>query len=156
MLTKKSKYALKALCYLATRESSEIVGVHEVSDVCDIPHYFLNSILNELKNSGILYSKKGTGGGFYLSKSAKSITIGDILRTTSGPLAPILCASKTRYRRCDDCDDETKCQIRRVMQKAQKALSEVYDNCSLYDLAFDNIEPIERLDSPHAKVSKGD
>lgn len=139
MLTKKSKYALKALSYLATRETPDVVGVHEISEYYDIPQKFLNCIFNELKNSGYVYSKKGAGGGFSLAQSAHAITVGDILRATSGPLAPIPCASKTRYRRCDDCENESTCQIRKIMQDAQKALSDIYDNCTLHDLAFGNM-----------------
>ena len=135
MLTKKSKYALKALCYLVTRDSPDVVGVLEVSESCEIPQKFLNTIFNELKNSGYVYSKKGAGGGYALAISPHEFTVGDILRVTSGPLAPIQCASKTRYRRCDDCEDEAACQIRKIMQDAQSALSAIYDNCTLHDLA---------------------
>jgi Rrf2 family protein len=73
----------------------------------------------------------GKGGGYLLARPAREIMVGDIVRTIDGPLAPVPCASKTRYRRCDDCLDEDVCAVRKVMQNAQRALSEVLDNCSL-------------------------
>jgi Rrf2 family protein len=131
MLTKKSKYAIKALCYLAQIEPGTLTGAQEISDVEQIPKKFLDAILIDLKNSGLIFSKKGVGGGFSLAKTPTEITVGEVIRVTSGFLAPIQCASKTQYRPCDDCQDVEECNIRRVMQKARDALSEVYDNYTL-------------------------
>lgn len=131
MLTKKGKYGLKAMVHLAARDPGQPVPVLEIAESQQIPKKFLDSILCELRNAGFVHSKMGKGGGYSLSRPAGEIMIGDIVRAIDGPLAPVPCASKSRYRRCEDCVDENTCAVRRVMQKAQQALSEVLDNCSL-------------------------
>lgn len=131
MLTKKGKYGLKAMVHLASAEFGQPVAVLEIAERQQIPKKFLDGILCELRNAGFVHSKMGKGGGYLLARPARDIMIGDIVRTIDGPLAPVQCASKTRYRRCDDCVDENACAVRKVMQNAQRALSEVLDNCSL-------------------------
>jgi Rrf2 family protein len=131
MLTKKGKYGLKAMAHLASAEFGQPVPVLEIAEQQRIPKKFLDGILSELRNAGFVHSKMGKGGGYLLARPAREIMVGDIVRTIDGPLAPVPCASKTRYRRCDDCLDEDVCAVRKVMQNAQRALSEVLDNCSL-------------------------
>ncbi|CAJ0892214.1 hypothetical protein AMST5_04200 [freshwater sediment metagenome] len=131
MLTKKGKYGLKAMVHLASAEFGQPVPVLEIAEQQRIPKKFLDGILSELRNAGFVHSKMGKGGGYLLARPAREIMVGDIVRTIDGPLAPVPCASKTRYRRCDDCLDEDVCAVRKVMQNAQRALSEVLDNCSL-------------------------
>lgn len=131
MLTKKGKYGLKAMVHLARAEFGRPVPVLEIAEGQRIPKKFLDSILCELRNAGFVHSKMGKGGGYCLARPAREILVGDLVRAIDGPLAPVPCASKTRYRRCDDCVDETTCAVRQVMQSAQRALSDVLDNCSL-------------------------
>jgi Rrf2 family protein len=131
VLTKKGKYALKAMVRLAHSEPGDPVPVLEISERERIPKKFLDSILCELRTAGLVHSKMGRGGGYTLARQASEIMVGDLIRLIDGPLAPVPCASKTRYRRCDDCPDENACAVRRIMQSAQRALSDVLDNCSL-------------------------
>ena len=131
MLTKKAKYALKAMAYMASFTVDDLVSGKDISETQNIPKKFLDAILIELKNGGFVFSKKGLHGGYSLARNADAITIGDIIRIIDGPLAPIPCASKTRYRPCEDCVDEASCQVRRVMQEAQKALSNVFDQMTI-------------------------
>jgi Rrf2 family protein len=131
LLTKKGKYGLKAMVHLAGTEFGRPVPVLEIAEGQRIPKKFLDAILCELRNSGFVHSKMGKGGGYCLARPAAEIFVGDLVRAIDGPLAPVPCASKTRYRRCDDCVDETTCAVRLVMRNAQQALSEVLDNCSL-------------------------
>jgi Rrf2 family protein len=131
VLTKKGKYGLKAMVHLARAEPGRPVPVMEIAETQRIPKKFLDSILCELRNGGFVHSKMGKGGGYLLARPPRNIAVGEIVRTIDGPLAPLPCASKTRYRRCDDCFDETTCAVRRIMQNAQRALSDVLDNCSL-------------------------
>ncbi len=134
VLTNKGKYGLKAMLHLAQYEPGHLVGVMDIASIENIPKKFLDTILCELKNSGFVESKKGKGGGYCLARSARSIAVGDIIRAIDGPLAPLPCASKTRYRRCGDCPNEAKCAVRRMMQRAQAALSHVLDGCSLAEM----------------------
>ena len=131
MLTKKGKYGLKAMVHLAQFPPGRPVPVLDIASTQKIPKKFLDAILCELRNSGFVNSKMGKGGGYTLARSAASISVGDVVRAIDGPLAPLPCASKTRYQPCDDCCDEKRCAVRLVMMDAQRALSEVLDNCSL-------------------------
>jgi len=131
VLTKKGKYALKAMLHLAAYRPGENVHVKEIASDQNIPKKFLDAILCELRNAGFVNSRMGKGGGYSLAHPAETISVGDIIRAVDGPLAPLPCASKTCYRRCDDCFDEDTCAVRRMMQSAQRALSGVLDSCSL-------------------------
>ncbi len=134
MLTKKGKYGLKAMMHLAGRPLGEPSLVSEIAAANAIPKKFLDTILGELRNAGLVNSKKGKGGGYTLARSAQDIRVGHIIRILDGPLAPIQCASKTSYRRCDDCDDEKRCGVRLVMLEAREAIASVLDNRTLADM----------------------
>ncbi len=131
MLTKKAKYGLKAMVHLAGVRPGETALVAEIAASNQIPKKFLDAILGELRNAGFVHSKKGKGGGYMLARPPEEIGVGNIVRTLDGPLAPIQCASKTVYRRCDDCADETRCAVRLVMLRAREAIAEVLDKTSL-------------------------
>ncbi len=133
MLSKKAKYALKAALSLAREYRRAPVLISNLSKEEDIPKKFLEQILLDLKNHGLLQSKTGKGGGYILSKSPDSITFGQILRIVDGPIAPVPCVSKTDYAKCPECKNEISCGIRLVMQDLYKAMSGVLDNASLSD-----------------------
>lgn len=143
MLTKKGKYGLKAMIHLSHFEPGYLVPVTEIATTQNIPKKFLDSILCELRNSGFVHSKMGKGGGYTLARAASEISVGAIIRVIDGPLAPLPCASKTRYRPCDDCIDEKRCSIRLIMLDAQRALSEVLDNCTLAEMRLKAISDVE-------------
>jgi Rrf2 family protein len=134
VLTKKGKYALKAMVHLARFEPGQLAPVAEIATAEDIPKKFLDTILCELRNAGFVHSKMGKGGGYTLARPAKDIFIGHIIRAIDGPLAPLPCASRTRYQRCDDCLDEARCSVRLVMIKAQRVISDVLDNRTLAEM----------------------
>ena len=129
MLTKKSKYALKALLYMAQR--SELVQIGELCREENMPQKFLESILLELKRHGLLNSKRGKDGGYQLRGTPDQITFGQIIRTLDGPLAPVACVSHLYYERCAECTDEATCQIRRVMKLVRDETCNILDNTSL-------------------------
>jgi Rrf2 family protein len=131
MLTKKAKYGLKALVYLARLESGETAFISDIAVRNNIPKKFLDAILLELRNSGVLRSKKGPGGGYSLSRASSDIRIGHVVRTLDGPLAPIRCASRTAYEACDDCSDPEGCQVRRSMTEVRDAVATILDNMTL-------------------------
>jgi Rrf2 family protein len=134
MLTKKGKYGLKALVHLAGRPTGEATLVTDIAVSNDIPKKFLDTILGELRNAGLVNSKKGKGGGYTLAKPASEIKIGHIVRVLDGPLAPIQCASVTSYRRCEDCPDEKHCAVRLIMLEARNAIADVLDRRSLAEI----------------------
>ena len=134
VLTKKGKYGLKAMVYLAGFKPGQVVPVMEIATAQSIPKKFLDVILCELKNAGFVNSKMGKGGGYMLASPANEIGVGAIVRAIDGPLAPLPCASKTRYQPCDDCRDEAHCAVRLVMLEAQQAIVNVLDNCTLAEM----------------------
>lgn len=130
MLTNKGKYGLKALGHLSSLQPGELAMVGDIATTNNIPKKFLDAILAELRNAGFVYSRKGKYGGYYLARPPHEIMIGHVVRVLDGPLAPIQCASKTRYQPCDDCDIET-CRVRHLMLDVRNAIAEVLDNTSL-------------------------
>jgi Rrf2 family protein len=131
VLTKKAKYGLKALIFLARIEPGRTALVADVAEANQIPKKFLDAILGDLRNAGFVHSKKGKGGGYTLARPASDILVGNVIRVLDGPLAPIQCASRTVYRRCDDCADEVHCAVRIVMMQARDAIANVLDNTTL-------------------------
>ncbi len=131
MLSKKSKYALRALLVLAGTSHAKPVQIAELAAQERIPKKFLEAILLELKNKGLLHSKKGKGGGYRLAKRPEAISLGDVIRALDGPLAPLPCVSRTAYRRCEECDDEATCGIRAVMSEVRDATALILDHASL-------------------------
>jgi Rrf2 family protein len=134
MLTNKGKYGLKAMVHLAGQEPGALAQVQDIADRNNIPKKFLDQILSELRNAGLVFSKKGKGGGYALAQPAHKISVGQIVRVLDGPLAPIQCASVTAYRPCDDCGDERGCAVRLMMVKARNAIAAVLDNHTLADM----------------------
>ncbi|ACM26936.1 Rrf2 family transcriptional regulator [Agrobacterium sp. SHOUNA12C] len=131
MLTKKGKYGLKALVDLARLAPGETAFINDIASRNNIPKKFLDTILLELRNAGVLRSKKGPGGGYSLSRLASEIRIGHVIRTLDGPLAPIRCASRTAYEACDDCADPERCHVRRSMTEVRDAIADILDNMTL-------------------------
>lgn len=130
MLTKKGKYGIKALVHLAQLPAGQLAIVGDVARANSIPKKFLDAILAELRNAGFVQSRKGKDGGYRLARPAEDIMIGHIVRVLDGPLAPISCASRTRYQACEDCDEAT-CQVRHMMLEVRQAIADVLDHRSL-------------------------
>lgn len=139
MLSSKAKYGLKAMVYLARHEGQGPSLIADVAEAERIPKKFLDAILLEMKNQGLLSSKKGKGGGYVLARPAERIMVGDIVRILDGPLAPIPCVSRTAYRPCEDCVDETACTVRAVMQDVRDAIAAILDNTSLADMRVSKV-----------------
>ncbi len=132
-ITQKTKYALKALIFLAKEKERGPILISEISERERIPRKFLELILLELKNHGLLQSKMGKGGGYFLSRSAGEIYLGHVIRIFDGALAPLPCASKRYYRKCEECSDETTCEIRQVMLEVKQAILGILDKTSVAD-----------------------
>ena len=135
MISKKTKYALKALLVLARNHVSQQPTL--ISDLAAserLPKKFLELILLNLKNEGILASKKGKGGGYMLSKNPDLIPIGQVIRILEGTLSPLPCLSQRAYQKCDDCVDETTCSIRSVMKEVREATVQILNGTSLQDM----------------------
>jgi Rrf2 family protein len=134
MLTAKGKYSLKALAHLAALEPGATAQASEIASAHNIPKKFLDAILGELRNAGIVHSRKGPGGGYMLARAPGEIKIGRVIRVIDGPLAPIACASRTAFQPCRDCRDVKACAVRQMMTTVRDAISDVLDRVTLADL----------------------
>jgi Rrf2 family protein len=133
MISKKTKYGLKALSFIA-RSEEKLIPIGIIAKEEHIPHKFLESILLILRKSGFLGSKKGKGGGYYLLKDPSEIYMVDIMRILEGPIAPVACVSLNYYEKCDDCPDESKCSLNKLMIQVRDANLQVFRNTTLEDL----------------------
>jgi len=131
MLLKKTKYALHALEYLGKKRDNTPILISEISEQKKIPRKFLEVILLELKSLEIVSSKKGKGGGYFLIKEPKDISLAVIIRSFNGPISLVPCISKNYYKKCDDCIDETLCGISKVMLEVRDQTLKVFENQTL-------------------------
>lgn len=134
------------MIYLARVYDQGPVLIADLAKEEKIPKKFLELILLTLKNNGILQSRKGKGGGYYLGKSPKDISLGTLVRILDGPLAPVPCVSETAYAKCTECLDEKTCGIRLVMKEVRDAIADILDGTSLADV-LDRSERVAQLES---------
>jgi Rrf2 family protein len=146
-LSKRGEYGLRAMIILAHayKESPDaMVQIREISEQDKIPGKYLEQILLALKNAGMLQSRMGIGGGYYLARQPQDINLGQIVRVLDGPLAPIRCVSQMAYEACG-CPDERTCGLRMVMGDVRNAIADILDNTSLENV-------IERMDIARAQL----
>jgi Rrf2 family protein len=134
MISMRSKYAIKALSFMARSRDKESYLIAELAAAENIPKKFLEAILLTLKSQGILSSRKGPGGGYWLAKAPATITLGNIIRAFEGDLAPVQCLSENASGSCPECSDLATCATRLVMADVQKAVSAIVDNVTLADM----------------------
>lgn len=136
-LSKRGEYGLRAMITLAEPAedgtSPVMLQIKEISQREQISPKFLEQILLTLKNAGLLHSKMGVGGGYYLARPASQITLGQIFRVLDGPVAPIKCVSQMAYEPCG-CPDEETCGLRLAMSDVRNAIAGILDNTSLEDI----------------------
>jgi Rrf2 family protein len=134
MLTAKGKYGLKAVVHLAALQPGESTQAIDIATSNNIPKKFLDAILGDLRNAGVVHSKKGPGGGYMLARAPSEIKVGQVVRSLDGPLAPISCASRTSYQPCQDCNDIKTCVVRLTMTKVRDAMSDILDRLTVADM----------------------
>lgn len=134
MLSKKSKYGLKALLVLGQEAGRGPVLVSTIANREAIPRKFLEAILLELKRHGIVESRKGKGGGYFLRRRPSDIAFGEVIRVLEGPLAAVSCVSQTAYMKCEECIDEETCGVRIAMKQVRDATARILDHKTLADV----------------------
>lgn len=146
-LSKRGEYGLRAMITMAEpaqkSDSPSMMQIKDISQREQISPKFLEQILLTLKNAGLLHSKMGVGGGYYLARPASEITLGQIFRVLDGPVAPIKCVSQMAYETCG-CPDEQACGLRLVMGDVRNAIADILDNTSLADV-------VKRQESVHTE-----
>ena len=138
MLSKKTKYGIKALTFLARQENLKPVQIAEIAKNEQISVKFLESILLLLRHSGFLGSKKGKGGGYYLIKNPKDINMATVYRILEGPIALLPCVSHNFYEKCDDCIDEASCSVQKLMTEIRDNTLMILENNTLADISFNH------------------
>jgi Rrf2 family protein len=133
-ISKRTQYGLKAMLALGRkyREGPILIGTLAREEA--IPIKFLEAILLDMKGRGLLDSKMGRKGGYFLSRPPSAVTIGSIIRVIEGPLAPLPCASETAFKPCEECQDVENCGTRIIMRRVRDAISDVLDRTTLADL----------------------
>jgi Rrf2 family protein len=134
MLSKKTRYALKALVVLGKNFGNAPMQISRIASEEHIPKKFLEQILLDLRNAGLLYSKKGSGGGYGLVKDPAEIHVAQILRLTGGPIALLPCVSLNFYQKCEECINEETCGVRDVFMDVRNATLKVLSETSIADI----------------------
>jgi len=119
MLSKKTRYAMLALTKLAREYGNGPIPISEIATSEKIPQRFLENILLEIKKMGILGSRLGKAGGYYLIKKPEEVSLGDIVRQFEGTIAMMYCISEKAYQPCEFCKDEKTCKIRKVFKEVR-------------------------------------
>ena len=133
-LSKRTQYALRALYALTRRGSTKPALIGDLSKEEDIPKKFLEQILLQLKQKGLVDSRRGRYGGYVLTAEPDKVSIGSIIRMIDGPIAPLPCASESKFRKCDECPDIRFCGTRILMRQVRDATTDILDRTTLADI----------------------
>jgi Rrf2 family protein len=133
MLTQRSRYALRAMLLLARNDRATPLPISRIATEAVVPRKFLEIIFADLKQAGLIVAHRGKAGGYRLAMPPHLISFGDIIRVIEGPLALVPCVSRTAYRHCADCVDESLCAIRRAMLVVRDDTARILDGTSLAD-----------------------
>jgi Rrf2 family protein len=159
MLSKKTKYAINALILLAKKyKQDEQMQIQYIAEREKIPRKFLETILLELRKHGILGSKRGPSGGYYLLKHPEEVMLSTVIRLTDGPIALTPCASLNFYEPCAECKNEVTCALRHVTLEVRESAIRILSKTSLADLIaiesrLEKKHP-EEVAKPKAKKSR--
>jgi Rrf2 family protein len=134
MLTMKTRYALKALGVLSERGPGQATLIAEIAEREGIPRKFLEAILRELRQQGLLLAQRGRGGGYRLRRPPEQIALAEVVRALDGPLAPVPCLTSGAHERCPECRDEKTCGVRLILKELHEATAQVLENTTLADL----------------------
>ena len=140
MLTQRSRYALRAMLFLAEAPVGDPpIPMNRIATEANVPRKFLELILADLREAGFLISTRGKMGGYALARPARLISLGEIIRVIEGPLALVPCVSRTAYRPCNDCKDEAACAIRQAMARVRDETARILDGTSLADALAEDL-----------------
>jgi Rrf2 family protein len=140
MLTQRSRYALRAMLFLAGAPPvSPPIPMTRIAAEANVPRKFLELILADLRDAGLLHSTRGKMGGYRLSRPSHLISLGEVIRVIEGPLALVPCVSRTAYRPCKDCKSEADCAIRHAMMRVRDETARILDGTSLADATAEDL-----------------
>ncbi|HUI72473.1 MAG TPA: Rrf2 family transcriptional regulator [Spirochaetia bacterium] len=131
-LSTRSKYGLRAIFALAGLEKDVPMSLHSLAIANNIPFKYLERVFMLLRQAGIVDAHPGKRGGYFLAKPAKKITLGEVIRTLDGTIAPVSCVSRIAYRKCT-CPDEKSCPLRTAMEEVRESMISVVDRKTIAD-----------------------
>lgn len=134
MLSKKAKYAINALVYLAQQPQNEPVQIRTIAETENISRKFLESILLVLRNAGMVNSKKGKDGGYYISLTPEEINMAEVMRIFDGPIALLPCVTHKYYQKCQECKDEIHCGIRDIFSDVRRETVRMLKDATLAEI----------------------
>ncbi len=139
MLSMKTQYAFQALMFMAQQKCDTPLLIADIAHKKNIPLKFLENILLQLKNAGVLSSKKGKGGGYFFAHAPENIQLATIMRLIDGPIALLPCVSLNFYAKCKNCE-ENYCGLNKVMIQVRDASLAILETKTVADIAFENVE----------------
>ena len=134
MISKKTKYAINALVYLAKMPAKQPILISDIAEHENIPKKFLETILLDMRNAGYLNSKKGKGGGYYLIKDPKDVNLAEVIRYFDGAIGMLPCVTHKYYEKCDECTDENTCGIRHTFLAIRNETVELLKKSTLQQI----------------------
>ncbi|MDR2462926.1 MAG: Rrf2 family transcriptional regulator [Verrucomicrobiales bacterium] len=143
MLSMRAKYSIRAILHLARHRNGSLVSTHEIARHEAIPRKFLEAILVDLRNGGLIQSKLGKSGGYAMERHPDTVTLSSVVRLVDGPIAWVPCVSQTAYAPCKDCPSERACVLRTVMQQVRDSTASILDKTTFQDL-LDREENLHR------------
>lgn len=133
MLSQRTRYTIRALLHLADRYGRGPVQLGEIAEAQNIPPKFLTVMLSQMSRTGLVGTRRGREGGYWLAKPPGEISYGEIVRLTSGSLGLVPCASRHSYEQCKNCITEEKCRLHRVMLRVRDETARILDGLTLAD-----------------------
>jgi Rrf2 family protein len=133
MLSQRTRYTIRALLHLADRYGEGPVQLTEIAEAQNIPPKFLTVMLSQMIREGLVASRRGRDGGYWLARPPAQISYGEIVRLTRGSLGLLPCASRYAYEQCKNCITEEKCRLHRVMLMVRDETARILDGLSLAD-----------------------
>jgi Rrf2 family protein len=135
ILSKKTRYAFVALTRLAREYGKGPLQIREIAEEEKIPQNFLENILLELRKLGILGSRLGKTGGYFLLKKPDEVNLAEIVRHFEGTIALMYCVSEKAYQPCEFCKNEANCEIRKVFKEVRDTTYGILSKTTLETLA---------------------
>lgn len=127
----KTRYAMVALTRLAREYGNGPLHIRTIAIEEKIPLSFLENILLELKKAGILGSKLGKSGGYYLLKKPSEVSLADIIKLYEGSIALMYCVAEDSYQPCEFCKDESMCNIRNIFREIRDNTNSILSRTTL-------------------------
>jgi Rrf2 family protein len=134
MLSQKTRYAMLALTHLAKETGKGAIMISEIARAENIPQRYLEAILLDLKKLGMLGSKLGKNGGYFLIRKPEDINLSQVVRHFEGPIALVSCVSEKAYQSCEFCKDEETCNLKKVFKDIRDYTYNKLQQTNLLDL----------------------